>query len=145
MAVKIGRFAKVVLNIDGLGNHTIAEIGQYTLSGFTVDPIEVTAFGDEAKDFIPGMGDPGTMEISGNYDPNDAEGQTALETACDNGTELGPGTIKFYLDASTYLTPKTGGCIIITKCKAIAMDKSGVGTISFSGKLSAAALEQLND
>jgi len=143
MAVKIGRFAKVTLNLDGLGEHTIAEIGSYTLSGFTVDPIEITAFGDEAKDFIPGMGDPGTMEVAGNYDPDDAEGQTALENACDLGTELTAGMIKFWLDASTYLTPKSGGCIIITKCKAIGMDKSGVGTISFSGKLSGASLEQI--
>jgi len=138
MSVKIGRFAKVQL----YGN-TIAEIGSYTLSGYTVDPIEITAFGDQAKDFIPGMGDPGTMELSGNYDPTDLTGQALLQQACDLGTELGPGDIKFFLDASYYLTPKAGGCIIITKSNAISMDKAGVGTVSFSGKLSGAPLEQL--
>jgi hypothetical protein len=140
MSVTIGRFASVKLY-----NILIAEIGSYTLSGYTVDPIEITAFGDEAKDFIPGMGDPGTMELSGNYDPTDTTGQALLQTACDLGTELGPGDIKFYLNSTTYLTPKTGGSIIITKSNAISMDKAGVGTVSFSGKLSGAPLEQLTD
>jgi len=131
MAVKIGKLAKVVLN-----GVTVAEIGSYTLSGLSVDSIETTAFGDEAKDFIPGMVDPGEVTFSGNYDPTDAFGQIALEAACKNGTEYGPGEIRFYLDANTYLTPLTGGVIIITKCKAISMEKSGVGTVEFSGKLS---------
>lgn len=138
MSVRVGRFAKVTI----YGN-LIAEIGSYTLSGYTVDPIEITAFGDNAKDYIPGMGDPGTMELSGNYDPTDTNGQAVLQTVCDNGTELGPGDIRFYLDATYYLTPKAGGCIIITKSNAISMDKAGVGTVSFSGKLSGAGLEQL--
>lgn len=138
MTVSIGRFAKVTLN-----GATIAELGSFTLSGYTVDPIEVTAFGDDAKDFIPGMGDPGTMELTGSYDPTDTAGQVALQTACDDGTELGPGVIKFFLDTINYLTPKTGGVIIITKSNAISMDKAGVGTVSFTGKLSGAALEQL--
>jgi hypothetical protein len=144
MGVKIGRFAKVVLNLDGLGDHTVAEIGSYTISGMTVDPIEITAFGDDAKDFIPGMVDPGTIELSGFYDPTDTEGQAALQTACDDGTELTAGKIKFFLDGSTYLTPKGTGCIIITKSNTIATDKAGAGTVSFSGKISGNVLEQLN-
>jgi hypothetical protein len=138
MAVKIGKLAKVTL-----GAVTVAEIGSYTLSGMAVDAIEITAFGDEAKDFIPGMIDPGDVSIKGNYDPSDATGQIALETACKNGTEYGPGDIRFYLDNTIYLTPKTGGTIIITKCKAISMDKAGVGTIEFTGKLSGAPLVQI--
>ncbi len=135
MAVKIGKLAKVTL-----GTVTIAELGQYTLSGNAVDSIETTAFGDEAKDFFPGMIDPGTISFSGNYDPSDATGQIALETACTNATEYGPGGIRFYLDAFWYLTPSTGAVIIITKCKAISMDKAGVGSIAFEGKLSGGSL-----
>lgn len=131
MTVKIGKLAAVKL-----GAVTVAEIGSFTLSGLSVDSIETTAFGDEAKDFFPGMVDPGEISFSGNYDPTDLTGQIALETACKNGTEYGPGEIRFYLDATTYLTPRTGGVIIITKCKAISMEKSGVGTIEFTGKLS---------
>jgi len=142
MAVKIGRFASVKLNLDGLGDHTVLKIGSYTLSGITVDPVDVTAFGENAKNFIPGMVDPGTVELSGFYDPDDAEGQDALQTACENGTELTAGMIKFFVDDSTYFTPKSGGCVIITKSNAVAMDKAGVGTVSFSGKVSGAVLEQ---
>ena len=142
MAVKIGKLAKVSLNPDGLSEHTVSRIGNYTLSGITVDPVECTAFGDASKAFMPGMVDPGTIEISGYYDPDDAEGQDALQTACENGTELTVGMIKFFVDDSTYFTPKSGGCIIITKSNAVVMDKAGVGTVSFSGKVSGAVLEQ---
>jgi len=142
MSVKVGKFAKVNINLDGLGEHTVSRIGTYTLSGITVDPVEYTAFGDTSKAFMPGMVDPGTIEISGYYDPDDVEGQDALQTACENGTELTAGMIKFFLDTEYYLTPKGVGCIIITKSNAVAMDKAGVGTVSFSGKVSGAVLEQ---
>lgn len=142
MAVKIGRLASVQL----LGV-VIAEIGSYTLSGYTVDTIDVTAFCDSAKDFIPSMIDPGEITISGNYDPDDTTGQMALEAAVEAGTEYGPGDIRFYLDGAcvvgvgSYLTPKTGGVIIWTKSKAISNSAAGVATIEFTGKLSGAGLE----
>lgn len=140
MTVKIGRLASVKL-----GSTTIAEIGSYSLSGYTVDTIDVTAFGDSAKDYIPSMIDAGEVTISGNYDPSDSTGQMVLEAAVEAGTEYGPGEVKFYLDQSTYLTPKSGGVIIWTKCKAISVSATGVATIEFTGKLSGAGLEQLND
>lgn len=138
MSVKIGRFAKVTLGVT-----TVAEISSYTLSGFTVDAIDVTAFGDEAKKAVPGMGDGGDISIKGNYDLSDHTGQLALDAACDAGTEYGPGEIRFYVDADHYLTPATGGMIIITKCRAIGMEKSGVGTVEFTGKVSGAHLEYI--
>jgi len=140
MSVRIGKFAKVML-----GAVTIAEIGSYTISGITVDTVDITAFGDTAKDFIPTMIDPGDITINGNYDPSDLTGQIALEAAVAAGTEYGAGQVKFYLDGSTYLTPKGSGKIIFTKSKAISMDKAGVGTVSFSAKLSGDMLEQLNN
>jgi len=145
MSVKIGRLASVELN----GN-TICEIGSYTLSGYTVDTIDVTAFCDSAKDFIPGMVDPGEITISGNYDPSDTNGQVALEAAVEAGTEYGPDDVKFYLDGQCsgngwYLTPKSPGVIIWTKSKAISFSASGVGTVEFTGKLSGGGLELLHD
>jgi hypothetical protein len=128
-----------------IGSYTIAEMGSYTLSGYTVDTIDVTAFGDSAKDFIPSMIDPGEITISGNYDPTDTNGQVALEAAVEAGTEYTTDQFKIYLDGSIYLTIDTGGTIIWTKSKAISMDKAGVGTVEFTGKLSGAGLIQLND
>lgn len=138
MAVKIGKLAKVTL-----GTTTIAEIGSYTLSGFTVDSIDVTAFGDEAKKAVPSIGDGGEISIKGNYDLSDHTGQLALEAACAAGTEYGPNAIRFYVDADHYITPATGGVIIITKCKSIGMEKSGVATVEFTGKVSGAPLQYI--
>ena len=140
MSVKIGKLAKVVLN-----GATILGIGSFSFSGFSVDQVEVTAFGDQAKNFIPTIGDAGDVTVTGFYNPDDTTGQIALEAACIAGTELGPGVIKFYIDTNTYLTPSNLGVIIITKTKAISMDKAGVAQITFSAKLSGGGWEQLND
>jgi len=91
------------------------------------------------------MVDPGDVKFAGHYDPTDSTGQIALELACKNGTEFGPGDIRFYLDPTTYLTPDTGGVIVITKCKAISMEKSGVATVEFDGKLSGNTLVQISE
>jgi hypothetical protein len=141
MTVKIGRLACVKL-----GSTVIAEIGSYTLSGYTVDTIDVTAFCDSAKGFIPSMIDPGTVTIAGNYDPQDDTGQKVLEAAVEAGTEYGPDQVKFFLDggcsaAGYYLTPASGGIIIWTKSKNISNSAAGVATVEFTGKLSGAGLE----
>ena len=36
---------------------------------------------------------------------------------------------------------KKGGVIIVTKCDAVSLARSGIGTISFEGKVSGAAME----
>ena len=141
MTVKIGKLASVELN-----GVVIAEIGSFVLSGYSVDTIDVTAFCDSAKDFIPSMIDPGEITITGNYDTSDLTGQMALETAVEAGTEYGPGEIKFFLDGScsgvgNYLTVKTGGVIIWTKSKTISTEATGVASVEFTGKLSGAGLE----
>lgn len=144
MTVKIGKLASVELN-----GVIIAEIGSFVYSGFTVDQIDVTAFLDTAKDFIPSIIDPGEITITGNYDAADTTGQLALETAVENGTEFGPGELKFRLDGSGvsgyYLTPETGGVIIWTKSKTISTSATGVATVEFTGKLSGGGLELKQD
>lgn len=143
MSVKIGKLASVEL----LGV-VIAEIGSFVYSGMSVDVIDVTSFCDSAKDAIPSLIDPGEITITGNYDITDTTGQMLLETAVENGTEYGPGDVKFFLDGACthtghYLTVKTGGVIIWTKSKSIGAAVAGVVTVEFSGKLSGAGLELL--
>lgn len=140
MGVTKGYLAKFVLN-----GVTIAEIGSYTISGISVDSIEITAFGDEAKDYIPGLVDPGDFTVTGHYDRTNTTGQIVLEAAVAAATEYAAGTVRFYIDSNTYLTPAAGGIIFFTKSKNIGMDKAGVGTIEFAGKISAACLEQLSE
>lgn len=141
MSVKIGKLASVQIN-----GVVIAEIGSFVYTGYTADSIDVTAFCDSAKDYIPSMVDPGEITITGNYDTSDTTGQMALETAVEDGTEYGPGEIKFFLDGScgatgNYLTPETGGVIIWTKSKTISVSATGVATVEFTGKLSGGGLE----
>lgn len=131
MAVKIGKICKVTV-----GASTVAEVGQYSLSGFSRDALDSTAFGDDIKEFTFGVGDAGEISFSGNYDPTDTNGQLIVDSACINGSVFTGGDLKFYIDSTSYLTVDTGGNILITKCRAIGMDKSGLGTISFTGKCS---------
>lgn len=131
MAVKIGKLGKVTV-----GASTIAEMGTYTLSGFTRDALESTAFGDDVKEYTFGVADAGEISFNGNYDPTDTNGQLIVDSACLNGSVFTGGDLKFYIDSTSYLTVDTGGNILITKCRAVSMDKAGLGTIEFSGKIS---------
>ena len=135
MAVKVGRIACVA--IDG---KKIAEIGTFTLSGFTRDTLESTEFGDDIKEYVFGMADGGEVSFSGNYDHTDSTGQMLLESYVSNNVALKQGQLRFYLDTTTYFTVGTDGTIIITKCKAISFEKAGIGTIEFTGKVAGAEM-----
>jgi len=131
MSVKIGKIAKVTIGVA-----TVAEIGTYSLSGFSRDVLESTAFGDDIKEYTAGVADGGEVTFAGHYDPTDANGQLLVDSACRNASVFTGGDLKFYIDNTSYLTVDTGGNILITKCKAIAFDKAGIGTIDFTGKVS---------
>ena len=134
MAVKVGKLAKVTV-----GASTVSEQGQYSLSGFSRDALDSTAFGDDVKEFTFGVGDGGEITFSGNYDPADTTGQEFINSYCSNGSVFTTGMLRLYVDSTSYLTIG-GGNILITKTKAIAFDKAGLGTISFTGKLSGSAM-----
>ena len=131
MAVKVGKLAKVTV-----GASTVSEQGQYSLSGFSRDALDSTAFGDDVKEFTFGVGDGGEITFSGNYDPADTNGQLIIDSACINASVFTGGDLKFYIDSTSYLTVDTGGTILITKCRAVGMDKAGLATVSFTGKIS---------
>ncbi len=131
MAVRIGKITKVTV-----GASTVAEQGQYSLSGFSRDALDSTAFGDDVKEYTFGVGDAGEISFSGNYDPTDTNGQLIVDSACLNASVFTGGDLKFYVDSTSYLTVGTGGNILITKCKAISRDKAGLGTISSTANIS---------
>ena len=133
MAVKVGKAAGVFL-----GTYKIAEIGTYTLSGFTRETLEDTEFGDDIKTYVFGLGDGGEVSFSGNYDPTDTAGQGEIQSACSNASLLG-NALKFYVDSVSYFAVNAGN-ILITKCKAIAFERAGLGTIEFTGKVSGGTL-----
>lgn len=139
MAVLVGKTAAVKV-----GTNTVAEMGTYSLSGFTREVLESSAFGDDIKEYTPGLGDGGEITFSGNYDITDANGQVMLESACKNASIFTGGDLKFYINNTTYFSVKTGGNMLITKVKAITFEKAGIGTVEFTAKVSGGPMVIIN-
>lgn len=139
-----GRKARVMY-----GANTVANIGDFSLSGLTPDLLESTSFGDTVKTWErAGIDDAGEISFSGNYDPSDTNGQVALNALSTVTTGL--TNLYFYDqygagDGSTYSFWRvgSGGNIKLTKFNAVTMSKNALGTISFSGKVSGAAMERV--
>jgi hypothetical protein len=130
MAFKVGSNAKVTL-----GANTVVGMGNWKLSGITVDMLESTAFGDTAKQFLSGLVDYGTVSFGGLYDPADTTGQNVLVSAMLNNTKV--TNIRLYADASSYWTPNITSVTaagMLVQSVPIGIDKSGLATIEFSGK-----------
>jgi len=128
------------------GSVTVAEMVSWSMSGFSRAVTDKpTAFADTIKTYVAtDAGDPGTISFNGNYDPGDSNGQVALATLCQAQT-AGTGVTNLYLYAntSTFWRVASGGNIIVTRCNAITMPRSGFGSISFEGQVSVAAMEQV--
>ena len=125
-----------------LGSVVIANIKEWSISGFTMGTLETTAFGSTIKTWIPDKtGDPGTVSFSGNYDPGDSTGQLAIDALCVAGTTS--TDLYLYANTSTFWRVGTGGNIITTQGKAVTLPRNGLGTVSFSGQVSGAAMEQV--
>jgi len=135
MASKSGFAAKVTL-----GTYLIAGVGTWSMDGYSRETIEDTAFGDSVKKYVFGFGDGGAVSFDGSYDPADMTGQAILNSACVNASNLGSGSIRLYIDNTSYWTVASGGALLVTKANGITMEKSGLGKVSFSAKVSGAAM-----
>lgn len=125
-----------------LGSVVVANIKEWSISGFVMGTLETTAFGDTIRKFVPDKtGDPGTISFTGNYDPSDSTGQLAIDALCVAGTTS--TNLYLYANTSTFWRVGSGGNIITTKAKAITMPRNGLGSVSFEGKVSGAAMEQV--
>lgn len=134
MTPAVGKVGKVMY-----GAIKVAGMGTFTLSGYEAQILEKTEFGDTIQKFVfGGAANPGTVEFSGLLDPTDTNGQRAIDTACTAETPL--TNLYFYISATKYWAVDAGGEILITKCKSGALDKNGLGTTTFAGKVSGAAM-----
>jgi hypothetical protein len=125
-----------------IGSVTVANIKEWSISGFTMGVLDTTAFTSTVMTFIPDdTGNPGTISFSGNYDPADTTGQAALAILCQAGTTS--TNLYLYANTSTFWRVGTGGNIITTKAKAVTFPRNGLGAVSFDGQVSGAALEQV--
>ena len=137
MAAISGSGGKVML-----GSVTVANIKEWSISGFVMGTLETTAFSSTIKTFIPDeCGDPGTISFSGNYDPADTNGQAALDALCVAGTTS--TDLYLYANTSTFWRVGSSGNIITTKAKAVTFPRCGLGTVSFEGKVSGDDMEQV--
>ena len=130
MAFVAGNNAKVAL-----GSTTILGMGSWKFSGVNVDLLESTAFGDTAKQFMTGLLDYGEVTFGGLYDLSNAGGQSTLLSALMNNSKL--GDIRFFLNSASYWTPNItvlSAAGMLVRQASIGQDKSGLGTIEFTGK-----------
>jgi hypothetical protein len=129
-SVKVGKLAKVTL-----GTYTISELGQWSLDGITVDLLDASAFGDEFKTYVLGVGDYGTISFGGHFDMTDTTGQVVLDSAHRNKSAI--ANIRFYIDNTSYYTPnvtvKSDSAILMQTIR-IAFEKYGIGSIDFTAK-----------
>lgn len=125
------------------GSVTVAEMVEWSMSGWEFPTVKKdTAFGDTVMEYdIAEPGDPGTITFSGNYDPADTNGQLALQTVCEAGTTI--TNLYLYANTSTFWRVASGGEILVTKAMAITMPRNAYGKVSFEGKVSGAAMEQV--
>jgi hypothetical protein len=125
------------------GSVIVANMVSWSMSGFSMPVTSApTAFGDTGTKIyeVAELGEAGTIEFNGNYDPADAQ-QTALLAQCKLGTHL--DNIYLYANVSTFWRVAAGGYIIVTKANAVTLPRNNFGTISFSGQVSSQAMEQV--
>ncbi len=73
------------------GTVVISEMVSWSLSGFSMPVTSApTAFGDTGTKVyeVAELGEGGTVEFNGNYDPSNTAGQVALDAVCQAGTHL---------------------------------------------------------
>jgi len=130
MGAKPGRLASVKL-----GTYKVAEIGNWSLNGISVEMLDDSEFGDEFKTYQMGMGDYGTLSFAGHWDMSDETGQILLESAHRNKSKI--SNIRFYVDSTSYYTPNVTGVTdagILIQSVKIDFDKSGLGRIEFTAQ-----------
>lgn len=132
-----GRLAKVMY-----GSNVIAGLGEWSMSGYVPDVQEDTAFGDTVKKWKrAGIDDAGEITFSGNYDPDDTNGQVALKAL--ESVDGGLTNLYFYESTSVFWRIQTGGEIILSKIEGPKFAKNSLATISFSAKLSGKPMERV--
>jgi len=126
-----GNNAKVTL-----GSTTVLGMGNWKMTGITVDLLETTSFGDVAKQFMTGLMDWGTATFGGLYDMSNTGGQSTLISAMINNSKI--ANLRLYLNSVSYWVANISHATMgsdageyVTGCN-IGQDKNGLGTIDFT-------------
>ncbi len=122
----------------GLAATAVVGIGNWKMTGVTVDLLETTSFGDVAKQFMTGLLDWGTGTFGGLYDMSNTGGQSTLLSALINNSKI--ATLRFYLNSVSYWVANISHATLgsdageYVTAVNIGQDKSGLGTIDFTVK-----------
>jgi hypothetical protein len=128
-----GNHAKVMI-----GSTTVLGIGNWKMTGITVDQLETTCFGDVAKTFMTGLMDWGTATFGGLYDMSNTGGQSTLLSAMINNSKI--AGLRLYLNSVSYWVANITHASLGSDAGEyvtgvnIGQDKSGLGTIDFTVK-----------
>lgn len=125
------------------GSVVVAEMVSWSMSGLSQPVTSApTAFGDTGVKVyeVADLAEGGTIEFNGNYDPSNAV-QKGFATTLKAGTHV--TDLYLYANTSTFWRVGSGGYIIVTKADAVTLPRNNYGTISFSGQVSSAAMEQV--
>jgi len=138
---KVGRDCKVTI-----GSHAILGLGTWTISGGAFAELDDTDFGDDSEQILRGLRSGGEVTFSGNYKKDDVTGQDMIKMAYWMKSDL--TTLRFYVDdTSFYATNSTTGVggglpagtevshIKIFTEPSVSVDKGGLATIEFTGKI----------
>ena len=141
---KIGIDCKVAI-----GTATIVGLGTWSFSGGSYAELDDTDFGDDDNRILRGLRTGGTVTFTGSYKKDDTTGQDKIRDAYWLKSDL--TTLRFYVDDTSYYTPNSttaaGGGLpaetmvshikILTEPN-ISVDKAGLATIEFEGKIEGA-------
>jgi len=133
MAFAAGQTQKV-----SFGTVAVIGMGNWKMTGVTVDLLESTSFGDTAKQYMTGLVDYGSVTFGGLFDVSNAaaNGQSLLISALANNSKIG-SSLRFWVNATSYwaaddVTVSAAGVYITAV--SIGADKSGLATVEFTGK-----------
>ena len=134
-----------------IGDDKVVGIGNWHVSRGTVDSFDASQFGDNWEMLRYGIKRDASISFNGNFFPDDNDGQGAVERAYIQGTDL--PDIRFYYNDDDFLGPNQVvgyfsdslpvgagtpvSTVRVTNCE-VSIDKSGLGSISFTAKCSGA-------
>ena len=144
MGAIVGKDGKVTL-----GTVSVLGMGTWSIDGIVTDEFDASEFGDNWKTYLYGMKDGGTVSFNGHYDPSDVTGQQKLQQYNLENAEV--TNLRLYVDGTSYFMPcrtagyfspnlTTGADTKVSNVRItsynIGLDKAGLGTVSFTAKVS---------
>jgi hypothetical protein len=159
MPVTEGRKGSVTVCYSSVQT-TVAEMGEWTVTGMALPMIEYASFGETVTQFKPGIMNPGEFTFSGYFDGSTWASASnvvrLLSCTLNNGIPISNTTcrntiplrnLRLWANADTDLesygfwgTSESSGSVYITGMEA-GTAKDGIGTVTFTGKVATGYLE----